>query len=227
MKGPSDMVERDKRRRGPQQDRAVETRSRLLDHGLRAFAAKGHDGVSLARDVLDPAGVSVGSFYHQFSDKTELLLAILDDLGWARRRDVALSTVSAQSLDEAVAWGLGAFFDDMDADPDAWRVRVVVQGSNDERVARAVADLQAHWVEANVGMLGPWCDDDQATLEFAQLLAAFGLGVAAHYVGLDAAGRRRDRSRIESAARRFVIGGVRALGAADEPGRFRRLEQDL
>lgn len=54
------------------------TREALLEAGVKAFAAKGHDGVNLARDILEPVGISIGSFYHQFDNKTELLLAIID-----------------------------------------------------------------------------------------------------------------------------------------------------
>ena len=60
-------------RRSPRQARSAETRRKLLDAGFEAFAAKGHDGVNLVEDVLEPAGISIGSFYHQFADKTELL----------------------------------------------------------------------------------------------------------------------------------------------------------
>ncbi len=54
------------------------TRARLLAVARRAFAKKGLAGTNLKDDVLQPARVSVGSFYHQFRDKTDLFLAILE-----------------------------------------------------------------------------------------------------------------------------------------------------
>src|SRR5215470_9839716 len=55
------------------------TRARLLRVGRRAFGRKGLAGTNLRDDILIPARVSVGSFYHQFEDKTELFLAILEE----------------------------------------------------------------------------------------------------------------------------------------------------
>src|SRR5215510_4284224 len=63
----------------PRREAGEQTRRKLLQTGRRAFARKGHAGTNLRDDILVPAGVSVGSFYHQFRDKTDLFLAILRD----------------------------------------------------------------------------------------------------------------------------------------------------
>lgn len=63
------------------------TRKRLLDAGRRAFARAGPGGANLKEDILVPAGVSVGSFYHQFRDKTELFVAVLEEPRALRRKE--------------------------------------------------------------------------------------------------------------------------------------------
>ncbi len=60
-----------------------------MDAGLSAFAQKPFSAVNLKKDILEPAGVSVGSFYHQFKDKGELLVAILEEHSEAMRRKVS------------------------------------------------------------------------------------------------------------------------------------------
>ena len=63
---------------GARRGSAEATRERLIEAGRRAFARKGLAGTKLTQDILEPAGVSVGSFYHQFKDKTDLMLAIFE-----------------------------------------------------------------------------------------------------------------------------------------------------
>ena len=65
--------------RQPKQARAIRTRDRILDQAEQAFADKGFEAASLTSDILEPAGISVGSFYHQFPDKRAVLYALLDE----------------------------------------------------------------------------------------------------------------------------------------------------
>jgi AcrR family transcriptional regulator len=64
--------------RRPKQARAVQTRKRIIDAGLRMFSQKGiHDTNS--SEIAKRARVSVGTFYLYFKNKRTLLLEILDD----------------------------------------------------------------------------------------------------------------------------------------------------
>lgn len=54
-------------------EQAVRTRRKLFDTGLRIFAEKDMDEVCI-KDICGEAGVSVGTFYHYFSSKEDLLL---------------------------------------------------------------------------------------------------------------------------------------------------------
>ncbi|MFY9782681.1 MAG: TetR/AcrR family transcriptional regulator [Acidimicrobiales bacterium] len=59
---------------GVRQQRAIRTRSQIIDTAARAFADSGFDGVSL-NDVISSTGMSKGAFYFHFSSKEELALA--------------------------------------------------------------------------------------------------------------------------------------------------------
>lgn len=62
----------------PKQARAVHTRKRIIDAGLRVFSQKGiHD--TNTGEIAKRAKVSVGTFYLYFKNKRTLLLEILDD----------------------------------------------------------------------------------------------------------------------------------------------------
>jgi|GEM_PF-2550832 AcrR family transcriptional regulator len=57
--------------------RAAETRTMLLDAGLRIFAARGIEAVSLD-EVAEAAGFTKGAIYRQFSSKSAFLLAVFE-----------------------------------------------------------------------------------------------------------------------------------------------------
>jgi len=59
------------------QQKAAETKNRLIDSALRVFSAKGF-GASTTKDIAKEAGVTDGLIYHYFSSKEELLWAVID-----------------------------------------------------------------------------------------------------------------------------------------------------
>ena len=59
--------------------RGIATRNKLMDGARVAFAARGYEGARVA-DVAKEAGVSLGNFYRHFTDKDDVLFAILQPL---------------------------------------------------------------------------------------------------------------------------------------------------
>jgi hypothetical protein len=52
--------------------KALETRKKILEHGIRLIGEKGIDRVSI-EEIAKAAGVSVGTFYYYYPSKNELL----------------------------------------------------------------------------------------------------------------------------------------------------------
>ena len=67
-----------KKTRQPRQKRSIQTKQQIIKAGLKLFAQKGIHGTN-TKEIVNQAGVSIGSFYAYFSDKKVLLLEILED----------------------------------------------------------------------------------------------------------------------------------------------------
>lgn len=61
------------------QSRGEETRNRILDAALEAFARYGYDGTGVA-EICRRAGVTKGGFYHHFPSKQAVFLEMLERL---------------------------------------------------------------------------------------------------------------------------------------------------
>jgi len=59
------------------QQKALETKNKLIDSALRVFSEKGYDS-STIKDIAREAEVTDGLIYHYFNSKEELLWAILE-----------------------------------------------------------------------------------------------------------------------------------------------------
>jgi AcrR family transcriptional regulator len=78
----------------PQQQRAHETRLRLMDAAQACFAQQGYDATGVA-EICQRAGVSKGAFYHHFSSKQALFLDLLNR--WLDRLDIQFAAIRAAS----------------------------------------------------------------------------------------------------------------------------------
>jgi AcrR family transcriptional regulator len=138
------------RRRPVMQARALATRSKILGHAARAFAASGYDATSLTGDILDPATVSVGSFYHQFENKLDVLLTLLRERGADRREslETALASVPRSDLTSRLHAVVSWLLDDIDAHGAVCTIELRERWHSDPQIREAVYEAWAPWREA-------------------------------------------------------------------------------
>lgn len=194
-----------------------QTRARLLAVGRRVFARKGHSGTNLKEDVLIPARVSVGSFYHQFRDKTDLLLAILEDHSQTFLAMVqeAHRPRAEGEPGEIARHSFETVFRIAERNDDLFRIMVRERESEDPRVRAYLRDNHRRWIESlaedyrRAGLDGTAGDD---VLELAaELITATTLGTVLNYLDLPEAERARQRGPLIDGLIRFTIGGLLAL----------------
>jgi AcrR family transcriptional regulator len=210
------------RKRG--ESRAL-TRRRLMHFGRRAFARKGHAGTNLRDDILVPARVSVGSFYHQFSDKTDLFLEILREHSETFRRMIREAHTPTPEGDprRLARHSFETVFRIAEENDDLFRIMVREQASEDPRVRAYLRENHDRWIESLVadyraialaagGQLAA-ASDERFRLA-AELISAMTLGTVASL--LDRPPRERvqiRRARIEALVDFTVAGAAGLLGA--------------
>lgn len=74
-------------RRSTQADRSARTRSALLESAARGLSRYGYGNLVLER-VASDAGYTRGALYHQFRDKEDLAMAVIDWVDEAWRQEV-------------------------------------------------------------------------------------------------------------------------------------------
>lgn len=197
-----------------------ETRRKLLVEGRRAFAEKGLAAVNLTADILAPAGVSVGSFYHQFADKTELFLAILQDHSEALRAVVhaVMTLAPGRTPAELARDSFAAVFSVADREGDVFRMMAREAHSHDPRVRAYLRENRRAWVRALAadylasGLLP--LHDRIVAERLAELVLTFTIGAVQRYLDWSPAERARRRERWIGELVCFCLGGMSACLAA-------------
>lgn len=208
---------------GRRRPEAEETRQRLLAAGRRAFARRGLAGANLKGDILEPADVSVGSFYHQFRDKTELLLAILAEHSRVLRARLSeLHRPAPGRTALSIAHDAYAMVLEMaERHEDLLRIQLRERDSEDPRVRDFLRSDRERWTRslaedyrriARAG--GHEVDADLA----AQLVVGLSLGAVAQLLDLPPDERPRARERLQDGLVRFTLGGVGALTRPERGG---------
>lgn len=197
---------------------AIATRRRLVEAGRIAFAKKGYDGVSLQADVLEPADVSVGSFYHQFSDKAELLAEVLANA--TARAQTALDARRASADRPAdAAESFAMLFDIADAAEDLIRIQLRERDNPNPRIRESIVSSRRLWLQyLQVEFQryeSPQSDFSAATA--ARMVSALGLGALIHYLDMPLAERAEIRQTLIDGLAAFTVGGFAAMGAASHP----------
>ena len=183
--------------RQPKQARAIRTRERILDQAEQAFARKGYEAASLTSDILDPSGISVGSFYHQFTDKRAVLYALLDERrSWQEgSADAAAAAAAQPTFADAVRGGMLFFFDDIDTHPETWWIHCRDLYSADGEIRQLIEQSWASRLAAVQSILESRIDDPAMSTPGRLAFATAGLaGMLRTYLAGDGEVRRRLRS---------------------------------
>jgi AcrR family transcriptional regulator len=202
------------RRSPPRRVRAEATRRRLLRAGRRAFARRGLAGANLRDDILRPARVSVGSFYHQFGDKTELLLEILREQGVGVRRRLARIREGSppSSFAELSKRSHRLVLELAEASPEVWRIQARERWCDEVRVRR--------FLRAERRLLSDWLCDEQRRLPGRTRARAqrerlseylLGLATARADSHLELPKRARESAGLDALVR-FTAAGAEGLG---------------
>jgi len=202
-------------RRKPVSSRARETRARLLAAGRHAFARKPFAAVHLKKDILEAAGISVGSFYHQFNDKGELLAEIVNDhsAGLRDRFSAIHHDGVERTPDQIARASYSLLFDMVDESPELMAIRVRNDGIDPE-VGRFLAKDAARWNESRVADYERLVDaygfdiNSEAAAELVGLLAD---GALRRYLAIPQAERPAARERLLTGLVRFTLEGIRGL----------------
>lgn len=165
--------------------------------------------MNLVEDVLDPAGISIGSFYHQFTDKTELLREILSEAAARRRAFIA----GLGDLDEhpdmvsSVRAVVDRLYESLEQDGPAWRLQRAT------RIAGAGAEVSGRddWTDGLAERLAVWFAAPVGRRrKAAEMVLTFARGAIFDFIDTPPE-RRISRAAWVDGVATFIAGGLTAM----------------
>lgn len=215
------MAQFEARKKRPERKNARQTRNKLLEAGRKVFAAKGLGGARLREDILAAAGVSTGSFYHQFANKAELLVEILRRDGDRAVHDVAEDWQSIGRVGpiEASERTLRHLFKLAEENPDFVKIYVREYYSDNPSVRseirrynqRTLANLQ-YFYELIRKASGLPIDTELIATLFGTLL----ISLLNYYLGLPRSQRPALRERYIAGLVQLGAGGILAIRCPED-----------
>ena len=208
------------------------TRAQLLEYGRRAFARRGHAATNLKEDILLPAGVSVGSFYHQFGDKTDLFLEILEEHGNTFRQMVQEANRPREGVSEEqiARHSFETSFVIAEENEDLFHIMMRERESEDERVRDFLRQGRRGWTRGLMAdyrnMLGQHDVSDEDLEMAAELVQSMTFGAIVQFLGLAPEEQERERPRLIDGLVRFSLGGLAALFRTAAPDLHRTLGKE-
>ncbi|MCX8072705.1 MAG: TetR/AcrR family transcriptional regulator [Candidatus Binatia bacterium] len=211
------LVKKESSGSGARAEARARTRERLFAVARRVFAEKGLAATNLRTDILEPSGVSVGSFYHQFRDKTELFLAILAEHEESFRKLLrAVHALAARRPAQEVAWqSFAAVLDMVEEHEDLLRMMARERESHDVRVRAYLRRNDRAWIESLAedylrNNLIPSKNHVLAS-RMAELVLTFTWGAVLRYSSWTPEERQRRRVDWIDDLVAFCLGGMAAL----------------
>ncbi len=201
------------------QERARATRLRVLLQAEIVFAELGYGATSLTSDILEPAGVSVGSFYHQFENKREVLFELIAWRIEERKRSI-LDRIAL--LDHDIEATLRAFFgallDDIRDRPAVWALQIGSMMSPDPAIRTFARVGVGNWEEfiADVFARGTGASRRDVLGATRIVLMSF-TGVIMQFMHLSADEQVVFRDRYLDSITGFSVGGVERVLDFNQP----------
>ncbi len=208
----------------PKRGNALATRERLLQAAIRAFSEKGLEGVNLRSDIIEPAGVGVGSFYHQFKDKTELMLALIEQQSELFRAAIARALIPGDHPEgnyrEVTRRTLTTLFDVVEDAEDMARVLLRERHSAEPRVRAFLEHNRDLWIAhlaSHFDALAEASGDRLDTKGLADIILTLAEGALTVYLDIPAREQPAARERMLHNMTVFIIGGIEAFANLSQP----------